>query len=90
VGGQDEVIGRASKEDVRAKDLLCRVAFIMITNRNGEFLLNQNSGSNFPYEPEPLKKRQHCLALFQWLATVEGPNRRFGGRGAQERTSLLG
>jgi isopentenyl-diphosphate delta-isomerase len=49
VNERDEVIGAATKEDVAAQGLICRVAFIMLVNSKGELLLHQRSSNKRSY-----------------------------------------
>ncbi len=49
VNEQDEIIGQATKEEVAAKGLICRVAFIMLMNRDDELLLHQRSANKRAY-----------------------------------------
>jgi isopentenyldiphosphate isomerase len=49
VNEQDEVVGQASKEEFSTGRLICRVAFVMLTNRSGELLLHQRSAKKKAY-----------------------------------------
>jgi isopentenyldiphosphate isomerase len=49
VNEQDEVVGQASKEEFSEGELICRVAFVMLTNRSGELLLHQRSARKKAY-----------------------------------------
>lgn len=49
VNENDEVIGQATKEEVAAKGLICRVSFIMLVNSKGELLLHQRSANKKAY-----------------------------------------
>jgi isopentenyl-diphosphate Delta-isomerase len=49
VNEQDEIVGRAPKEEFTAQRLICRVAFIMLANRNGDLLLHQRAATKKAY-----------------------------------------
>jgi len=49
VNERDEIIGTATKEEVAAKGLICRVCFIMLVNDKGELLLHQRSSNKKAY-----------------------------------------
>lgn len=49
VNKEDEVVGTASKEEIAERRLICRVAFIMLVNSNGELLLHQRSANKKTY-----------------------------------------
>jgi isopentenyl-diphosphate Delta-isomerase len=49
VNEQDLVLGQASKEEIEAKSLICRVAFIMLANDDGELLLHQRAATKRAY-----------------------------------------
>jgi isopentenyl-diphosphate Delta-isomerase len=49
VNEKDEIVGRASKEEVAARNLICRVCFIMLINNNGELLLHRRSANKKSY-----------------------------------------
>ncbi|SRR6266516_1430479 len=49
VNEEDVIIGQATKEDVAAHNLICRVCFIMLVNSRGELLLHQRSANKRAY-----------------------------------------
>jgi isopentenyl-diphosphate delta-isomerase len=49
VNEQDEVIGKADKDEIVARRLICRVAFIMLANSQGELLLHQRAATKKAY-----------------------------------------
>ncbi|WP_422773379.1 NUDIX hydrolase [Plantactinospora sp. WMMC1484] len=49
VNERDEIVGRATREEVAGGRLICRVAFVMLVNSNGEFLLQQRSAKKNTY-----------------------------------------
>jgi isopentenyldiphosphate isomerase len=49
VNEQDEVIGVADKGEITARRLICRVAFIMLTNNRGELLLHERAATKKAY-----------------------------------------
>lgn len=49
VNRNDEVVGQATKEEVAAKGLVCRVSFVMLVNSKGELLLHQRSANKKTY-----------------------------------------
>ncbi|GIF17375.1 isopentenyldiphosphate isomerase [Actinoplanes tereljensis] len=49
VNEEDEVVGQATKEEVAARSLICRVSFIMLANDRGELLLHQRAATKKTY-----------------------------------------
>jgi isopentenyldiphosphate isomerase len=49
INEDDEVIGQADEEEVRRKDLLSRVAFIILVNSRRELLLQQRAATKETY-----------------------------------------
>jgi 16S rRNA (adenine1518-N6/adenine1519-N6)-dimethyltransferase len=49
VNERDEVVGQASKDEIEARSLICRVAFVMLANDNGELLLHQRAATKKAY-----------------------------------------
>lgn len=49
VDAQDNVIGAASKDEVRQKGLWCRVSFIVLLNSNNELFLQQRKSTKKTY-----------------------------------------
>lgn len=49
VNEKDEIVGRATKEEVAAQNLICRVCFIMLVNSRDELLLHQRSANKKAY-----------------------------------------
>lgn len=49
VNERDEIIGKADKEEIAARGLICRVAFIMLANSKGELILHQRAATKKAY-----------------------------------------
>jgi isopentenyl-diphosphate Delta-isomerase len=49
VNEQDEIVGKADKDEIAARGLICRVAFIMLANSRGELLLHQRAATKKAY-----------------------------------------
>ncbi|MEV6344692.1 NUDIX domain-containing protein [Actinoplanes sp. NPDC051851] len=49
VNERDEVIRQAGKEEIQEQGLICRVAFIMLVNDEGELLLHQRAATKRSY-----------------------------------------
>jgi isopentenyldiphosphate isomerase len=49
VNEKDEIIGQATKEEIEAQHLICRVCFIMLVNGKGELLLHRRSANKRAY-----------------------------------------
>lgn len=49
VNEKDEVVGQAPEEEIEARHLICRVAFIMLINGRGELLLHRRSANMKAY-----------------------------------------
>lgn len=49
VNEQDEIVGTADKGEIANRGLICRVAFVLLANQDGELLLHQRSANKNTY-----------------------------------------
>lgn len=49
VNEEDQVTGQATKEEIEAQRLICRVCFIMLVNKDGELMLQRRSANKRAY-----------------------------------------
>lgn len=49
VNERDEIVGQATKDEIAAQRLICRVAMVMLVNGNGELLLQQRAVTKKTY-----------------------------------------